>query len=187
MRIRVSMVLTGVFVLGLGCSGGKSVGLDDSGSTDDTTSSNDDSATTDDSTTTDDTSFGETFDSETPSYRITMDTGSWEASGGFYVAGATSYLKGELNTDPQQTFDLEIAGNIKYAGTYEVTAVRYSSLPGSDLALTSKDLDPDLTVTVLGFADGTELFAELSGTASLTGDWGEHTVTEGTFRSWPSF
>ncbi len=74
-------------------------------------------------------------------------------------------------------FDLEIAGDIRYAGTYEVTAVRYSSLPATDLALTSKDLDPDLTVTVLGFADGTELFAELSGTASLTGDWGEHKVT----------
>lgn len=187
MRIRVSIVLTGVFVLGLGCAGGKSVGLDDSGSTDDTTSSTDDSSTTDDSTATDDTSFGETFDSETPSYLVTMDTGSWEASGGFYVAGTTSYLKGELNTDPQQTFDLEIAGNIKYAGTYEVTAVRYSSLPATDLALTSKDLDPDLTVTVLGFADGTELFAELSGTASLTGDWGEHTVTEGSVRSWPPF
>ena len=186
MQARLSIVLTGFFALGLGCAGGKDA-VDDTQTNADDTVRTDDSSTTDDSSSTDDTSFGETFETEAESFVIVLNGAEWTASGGYYLRGDISYLKGELNTDPQETIDIEVAGNIRYAGTYDVTSIRYSVLPTSDAAIISSDLAPSLTVTVEGFADETNLFGTMQGTAALSGDGGDHSVTAGTFRHWPKF
>ena len=185
MQARLSIVLTGFLALGLGCVGNKDVVDDTEVSLDDTLEADDSS--TDDSSGTDDTSYGETFETEAEAFVIALNGGEWTASGGYYLRGDVSYLKGETNGDPQETFDIEVAGNIRYAGTYDVNTIRYSVLPTSDAAIISSDLAPSMTVTVLGFADETNLFGTLDGTASLSGDGGDHTVTGGTFRHWPKF
>ena len=90
MRPRVSLVLTGLLVLGLACVGGKDANDDASG--DDSSAATDDSLVTDDSTPGDDTSYGQTFDMEDPAFVVSLDGAEWKTGAGYYFSGTSSFL-----------------------------------------------------------------------------------------------
>lgn len=186
MQTRLSIVLTGLLVLTLGCFGRGDPKPDPETGTSADDSVTDDSSITDDSSGTDDTSYGEEFDPEEPSFIVTLNGGPWTATGGYYFANSTSYLKAEVAGEPTYTVDIEVSGDIRYAGTYPVASIGYSELASSTEAIISKDFDPAMTFTVEGFSNETYVFGTLDGTANLTGG-GEHSITGGVIRNWPKY
>ncbi len=185
MRLRVSLVLTGLLVLGLACVGGKDANDDASG--DDSSAATDDSLVTDDSTPGDDTSYGQTFDMEDPAFVVSLDGAEWKTGAGYYFSGTSSHFKGELTGEPSYYLEFDVDGEARFAGTYTVTQISYSQNVSASPTLISKDLAPSMTFTVLGFADGTYVFGTLEGTATLSGDNGEHTIDGGELRAWPKY
>ncbi len=185
MHTRLSIVLTGLLVLTLGCFGRGDPKPDPETGTTTDDSVTDDSVA-DDSSSTDDTSYGEDFEPEEPSFIVTLDGGPWKATGGYYFANSTSYLKAEVAGEPTYTVDIEVSGDIRYAGTYSVASIGFSELASSTEPVIAKDFDPDMSFTVEGFANETDVFGTLDGTATLSGG-GDHTITGGVIRNWPKY
>lgn len=153
----------------------------------------DDTASTDDSENTGDTSFGETFDAETPAFTLTVDgaaaqfgPGNWNNNG----ATSTFSAQAEDTAGNGLSVTLMIDGPIRYAGTYPISSFNYSSSPPSDApTVWIANAPAGVTFTTLGFDENGGLFGTVDGTATLSNADGaaDLQASGGTVRSWPKF
>jgi hypothetical protein len=160
---------------------------------DDTSSSQDDTASGDDTENTGDTSFGESFDAESPSFVLSLDGVDFTASpGNWNNSGTTSTLSAQAEDSAGNglSVTMMIGGPIRFAGTYPVTMLNYSSAPPSDAPTVWIANEPTgVTFTTLGFDENNGLFGTIDGAATLTNADGAAAVRAGSgaVRSWPKF
>lgn len=185
MRARALVGLGVLLLMSAGCT-------KDEPDPDDTSSGQDDTSS-DDTENTGDTSFGESFDAETPLLTLTLDGVEFRANpGNWNNGGTTSTLSAQAEDTAGNglSVTLMIDGPIRYAGTYPVTMLNYSSAPPSDAPTVWIANEPTgVTFTTLGFDDDNGLFGTIDGAATLTNADGAAAVAagSGTVRSWPKF
>lgn len=195
MNPRFCIVTLGLLALSLACAGPKDDEAQDSPApeVDDSASSSDDSAADDSTVSTDDTHYGgEQFEAGAPEFTVQFNGSTWDTAVGYWLGGDTSYLNasgGDSSTS--QTVLVEIAGNIRYAGTYPVSMIRFAEGPAQgEVSANYQVVSPvDLNLVVRGYADEVLLFGELEGSTTLTdtvaggaAEWSEMVLS-----SWPKF
>ncbi|MCB9745942.1 MAG: hypothetical protein H6740_25430 [Alphaproteobacteria bacterium] len=193
MTLKLEGALALSLALTLACAGGKDDDNDDvtdesgGGGQDDTSASSDDSDNGD-------TSFGEVFDRTDPLFSASFRDSTWTSAEGHYFGNrnGSTITASDSDESYSRSFTINVDGNIRYAGTYPVTQISYTEAPAQgspDLNFTASN-PAGVTITVLGFAEETYLFAELDGSATLTdsiGGAGTTTFSGLVLESWPKF
>lgn len=188
LRHPLRLVLAAFVPLALACGRGKDDPTDSPGPDDD---SGEDP--TDDSQSPEDTSYGEVFDRQDAAFTVQFNGSTWTADEGYWLGNTTSYLNATKSDGSRsQTVTVEVDGNVRYAGTYPISLIRYAEGPAQGSVDVNWEVrDPaGVSLVVLGFAETTYIHAEQEGTATLEatiGGSGEAEWVDMTLTSWPKF
>lgn len=134
----------------------------------------------------DDTSFGDDFDLETPSLTVQLDGAPWTTDEGLWFGSNLSATVPDASES--QNLNIEVDGELKWAGTYTVTSMSYSLTPSQASPVVYDMASGDVTLTVLGFSgDNENLFGTLDGSATLSDGSTDIAFEGGEIRNWGGF
>lgn len=160
----------------------------------DDSSSGDTDGPGDDSGSTDDTGGpGEVYELGEPSFTADIDAaGTWTSADGYWSA-AVKTVRAEVAIDAStvEIVFIEVDGDLTQAKVHPITDIEYVQQvsQAGDAFHYSVHNPSGITLKVLGFADGTALFAETQGTATLTDEvsGGTTQLTGVGIESWPAY
>jgi len=179
------------FVLAIACGEKDPIDDSDPPEADTDTDSDADSDSDTDADADSDADTDHTFEPDEPYFLATFGTGDVDGDPGyFFGSGSTSYIVAEQRSGEVQV-NIEVAGDLTVAGTYEVGQVLYTdSIPQSHFDFYYQG-EGGATFTVLGNSeDGEYMWGIFEGEVALSdtiGGNGDTTLTDVTVESWPKF